>query len=166
MEDNRVKPTTQVIGVKANQLLHELAVENGIASRYFLTQVLLREARSEATMLDGERLKARLQLINEVNDELVDLINNPPKDAILDWDYSTNPKSIYMRVWQAHKRLGAQGKSEEEIHNYCIERYGLDYPVKDMPQKTPKNNPEWVGGGVVAQKIKTARETSRKIEVQ
>lgn len=153
MEDNRVKPTTQVIGVKANQLLHELAVENGVASRYFLTQVLLREARSEATMLDGERLKARLQLINEVNDELVDLINNPPQGDVFDWEYSNNPRSIYMKVWQAHKRMASRGVDEKQIHEYCIKRYGLDFPVKATPQKTPKSNPNWVGGGKNARKI-------------
>ena len=154
MEENRVAPTTQIIGAKANELLHQLAQENGIATRFFLSQMLIREARSEATMLDGERLKARLQLINEVNDELVDLINNPPKEAIIDWDYSTNPKSIYMRVWTAHKRLAEQGKSAEEIHRYCIDRYGIDYDIKDTPQKTPKANPTWAGGGKNARKIK------------
>ena len=164
--DNRVKPTTQIIGVKANQLLHELAVENGVSAKFLIPYVLLREARTEATMLDGERLKKRLALIEEVQAELTDLINNPPKEAIFDWDYSTNPKSIYMRVWQTHKRMSQRGNTEEEIHDYCIQRYGIDFPIKETPQRSPKKNPDWAGGGVKAQKIKQARETSRRIEVQ
>lgn len=166
MEDNRVKPTTQIIGAKANQLMHELAEENGIATKYFLSHIILREARAEATTLSGDRLKKRLQLISEANDELVDLINNPPQAVIVDWDYSTSPKSIYMRVWKAHKRLEAQGKDEKTIHDYCIKRYGIDFPVKASPQKSPKKNPDWVGGGAVSQKIKDAKEISRKIEVK
>lgn len=157
-----IKPTTIMLGEKANQLLKALAEENGMLSRYFFTKLIVREARAEATTLSAERLKTRLQLINEVEDELVDIINNPPKEMILDWDYSMNPKSIYMRVWKAHKRLAEQGKTEEEIHEYCIRRYGRDYPVKATPSKSPKTNPEWVGGGVKAEKIKNAR----KITVQ
>ena len=154
--DDRIKPTTQIIGIKANQLLTELANENGVAKKYFLSHMLVREARAEATALDGERLKKRLALINEVQDELVDLINNPPQGDVFDWEYSQNPRSIYMKVWQAHKRMASRGVSEEQIHDYCIKRYGLDFPVKETPQKSPKSNPDWVGGG----------KNARKIEVQ
>lgn len=153
--ENRIKPTTQIIGAKANQLLHELARENGVSTKYFVPFMLLREARSEATMLDGERLKKRLALIEDVQTELTLLINNPPREMLSDWDYSTKPKSIYMRVWQAHKRLEGRGASEEEIHKYCIDHYGIDFPVKQMPQRSPKANPEWAGGGA-----------RRKIEVK
>lgn len=141
-----IKPTTIYLGEKANELLKELSAENGMLSRYFFTKIIAREARAEATALNGDKLKARLKLIGDVEDELVDIINNPPREMVADWDYSMNPKAIYMRVWQAHKRLAGQGKSEEEIHEYCIKRYGTDYPVKDMPQRTPKVNPNWTGG--------------------
>ena len=147
-----LKPTTLMLGEKANELLKQLAGENGIASRYFFTKIIIREARAEASTLSGDRLKARLKLIDDVADELVDIINNPPKVAIADWDYSTDPKSIYMRVWAAHKRLAKKGLSEAEIHDYCLDHYGLDYEIKETPTKTPKNNPDWVGGGANAKK--------------
>lgn len=155
-----IKPTTVMLGDKANELLKKLAEENGMLSRYFFTKLIVREARAEATMLDADRLKARLQLIDEVESELVNIINNPPKEMIADWDYSMNPKSIYMRVWKAHKRLAERGWTDEQIHQYCLDRYGRDYPVKITPQKSPKTNPEWVGGGVKAEKIKNARKIS------
>lgn len=161
-----IKATTLFLGDKANELFKKLAAENGMNSRYFFTKLIVREARAEAAALDADRLKERLKLIDEVNDELTDLITNPPKEVISDWDYSMAPKSIYMRVWAAHKRLATQGKSEEEIHNYCIEKYGRDYNIKSTPTKNPKRNPNWVGGGVVSQKIKGAQEVSRKIEVK
>ena len=46
------------------------------------------------------------------------------------------------------------------------EEFNIDYDIKDTPTKSPKRNPDWVGGGAVANKIKEAKETSRKIEVQ
>lgn len=161
-----LKPTTLYLGEKANRLLKELANENGLASRFFFTKIIIREARAEATTLTADKLKERLQLIDEVNDELVDLINNPPKTMLADKDFSTNPKSIYAKVWDAHRRLARRGMSKEEIHDYCLTRYGIDYDIKDTPTKSPKRNPDWVGGGAVASKIKEAKETSRKIEVQ
>ena len=161
-----IKPTTIMIGEKANELLKKLAEENGLASRYFYTKLIIREARAEATTLTAEKLKERLALIDEVNDELVDIINNPPQEMVADWDYSTNPRSIYMRVWDAHKRLAKKGLSDEEIHDYCIKRYGLDYPIKETPSKSPKKNPDWVGGGVKAEKIKQAQSVSKKIRVE
>ena len=136
--DNKLKPTTIYLGSKANQLFHRLAEENGVATRYFFTKMIVREARSEATTLSGDKIKERLKLIDEVNDELVDIINNPPKGLLADRDYSMEPHSIYMRVWDAHKRLAKKGKTEEEIHEYCIERYGLDYPIKPTPNKAPR----------------------------
>lgn len=161
-----LKPTTLMLGEKANKLLKQLSADNGMASKYFFTKIIVREARAEATTLTADKLKARLQLIAEVEDELVDIINNPPKELIADWDYSMNPKSIYMRVWSAHRRLEKRGWSAEDIHAYCIEHYGRDYKIKSTPTKSPKNNPEWVGGGVVAQKVKDANKVSRKIEVK
>ena len=161
-----LKPTTLMLGEKANRLLKELSAENGLASRFFFTKIIIRESRAEATTLDGERLKERLKLIDEVNDELVDIINNPPKEMLSDWDYSTKPKSIYMRVWSAHKRLSEKGWGENEIRDYCLSRYGVDFPVKDTPQRTPKKNPDWVGGGAVAQKIKDAKKVSKRIEIK
>lgn len=161
-----IKPTTIYLGEKANRLLKELANENGLASKFFFTKVIIREARAEATTLSGDKLKGRLQLIEEVNDELVDLINNPPKGQLADRDFSTNPKSIYTKIWTAHKRLADKGMTEEEIHDWCIENYGMDLKIKPTPSKSPKKNPDWTGGGRVAQKLKRARETSRKIEVE
>lgn len=161
-----LKPTTLLLGEKANKLLKELASENGLASRYFFTKIIIREARAEATTLTADRLKKRLQLIDEVNDELVDLINNPPKVALADKDFSTVPKSIYTKIWSAHKRLAKKGMAEDDIHVYCMERYGMDFTIKATPTKTPKRNPDWVGGGAVAQKIKQAKKVSKKIEVK
>lgn len=159
-----IKPTTVILGEKANELLHKLARENEIASKYFFTKIIIREARAEASTLTADKLKERLQLIEEVSDELVDLINNPPKEVIADWEYSTKPKSIYMKIWQAHKRLSKRGWSEESIHAYCLDRYGQDFKVKPTPQKTPKNNPEWVGGGTKAQKIREANAVSEELK--
>lgn len=161
-----IKPTTTIIGEKANRLLKELSAENGLASKFFFTKIIIREARAEATALTGDKLKERLQLIDEVNDELVELINNPPKDQLADRDYSTNPKSIYMKIWATHKRLAEKGMTEGEIHDYCLDNYGMDFKIKTTPTKSPKRNPDWVGGGRVAQKIKNAKEVSKKIEVQ
>lgn len=161
-----IQPTTLYLGEKANKLLKMLAEENQIASRYFFTKIIIREARAEATALTADKLKERLKLIDEVNDELVDLINNPPKYQLADRDYSTDPKRIYQRVWEAHRRLKAQGKSDADIHDYCITQYGLDFDINETPTKSPKRNPDWVGGGKVAEKIKKAKEASRKIEVE
>lgn len=161
-----IKPTTLMLGEKANKLLKLLSADNGMASKYFFTKIIVREARAEATALTADKLKERLKLIDEVEDELVDIINNPPKELVADWDYSMNPKSIYMRVWSAHKRLEKKGWSEEDIHAYCVENYGRDYNIKSTPTKTPKSNPDWVGGGVVAFKLKQAKEVSKKIEVK
>lgn len=161
-----IKPTTLFLGEKANKLLKELASENGMASRFFFTKIIIREARAEATTLEAEKLKERLKLIDEVNDELVDLINNPPQETLADKDFSTKPKSIYAKIWDTHRRLEKRGFSEAEIHDYCLTRYGMDFNIKSTPSKSPKKNPDWVGGGAVAQKIKEARKTSRKIEVE
>lgn len=161
-----IKPTTVYLGDKANKLLKQLAEENGIGSKFFFTKLIIREARAEATTLTADKLKDRLRLIDDVNDELVDIINNPPKELVFDWDYSKNPKSIYMKVWAAHKRLAKRGWGAEEIHSYCIERYGMDINIKETPTKTPKRNPEWVGGGTKAQKIKKAKEASNRIEIK
>ena len=161
-----IKPTTLFLGEKANKLLKELANENNMASRYFFTKIIIREARAEATGLTADKLKERLKLIDEVNDELVDLINNPPKEQLADRDFSTEPKKIYAKIWEAHRRLTAQGMSEAEIHDYCLDRYGMDLKISKTPSKSPKRNPEWVGGGAVASKIKQARAVSRKIEVK
>ena len=161
-----IKPTTTIIGEKANRLLKELSAENGLASKFFFTKIIIREARAEATALTGDKLKERLQLIDEVNDELVDLINNPPKEQLADRDYSLKPKSIYMKIWATHKRLAEKGMTEGEIHDYCLDNYGMDFKIKTTPTKSPKRNPDWVGGGRVAQKIKNAKEVSKKIEVQ
>lgn len=156
-----LKPTTLYLGERAKQLLKELARENGMSTKYFFTKIILREARNEAASLSAEKLKRRLVLIDEVNDELMDYIKNPPKTQIDNREYSTNPRAVYMKVWKAHERLGIKGWSEEEIHDYCMEMYGIDYPVKRTPTKSPKRNPDWVGGGAYAKKIKEAKEASK-----
>lgn len=161
-----LKPTTLFLGAKAYQLFSELAKENQMARKFFLTKIIIREARAEATGLTADKLKARLQLIDEVNDELVDAINNPPKTQLADREYSTDPKRIYQKIWEAHRRLSARGMDEKAIHDYCLDMYGMDYNIKKTPTKNPKRNPDWVGGGPVAEKIKKAQETSKKIEVQ
>lgn len=164
MKDDRVQPTTQILGAKASQLLKELATENGVKTRYFFTTLLIREARAEATMLTAEKLKNRLALIDEVVAEQVDLINDPPKCESLGIDYSTKPKTIYAKIWEAHRRLTEKGWGEEEIHDYCLKRYGMDIDITKNPNTSPKKNPNWVGGGKVAAKIKQAKEVSRKLE--
>ena len=161
-----LKPTTLFLGAKAHQLFSELASENQMARKFFLTKIIIREARAEATGLTADKLKARLQLIDEVNDELVDAINNPPKTQLADREYSTDPKRIYQKIWEAHRRLSARGMDEKAIHDYCLDMYGMDFQIKKTPTKNPKRNPDWVGGGPVAEKIKKAQETSRKIEVE
>ena len=148
--ENRLQPTTIMLSKSANELLKKLAEENGMVSRYFFTKIIVREARAEATALSADKLKERLALINRVEDELVDLINNPPKVAVADKDLSTRPKSIYMRVWDTHKRLEKKGWSKEAIREYCLARYGMDYDIKPTPSKSPKKNPDWVGGGARA----------------
>lgn len=158
MEDDRVRPTTQILGAKASRLLKELAAENGMRTKYFFTALLIREARAEATMLTAEKLKNRLALIDEVVAEQVDLINNPPKGQVFDYNYSTEPKKIYARIWAAHRRLSEKGWSDGKIHEYCLDRFGMDIKTEAMPQKSPKKNPNWVGGGKVAAKIKAARK--------
>lgn len=158
-----LKPTTLYLGEKAKQLLIELARENGMSPKYFFTKIILREARNEAASLSAEKLKRRLVLIDEVNDELMEFIKNPPKTEIDNREYSTNPKAIYMKVWKAHERLESKGWSAEEIHEYCLEMYGIDYPVKRTPTKSPKRNPDWVGGGAYAKKIKEAKEASKEL---
>lgn len=159
-----IKPTTLFIGDKAHRLMKELAAENGMASKYFFTKMLIREAKSEATMLTADRLRERLKLIDEVNDELVELINNPPKTQLADRDFSKRPKSIYAKVWAAHKRLAKMGASEGEIHEYCLDRYGMDFDIMETPTKSPKKNPDWVGGGAVAEKIKKAKQISVELK--
>lgn len=161
-----LKPTTLFLGAKAHQLFSELANENQMARKFFLTKIIIREARAEATGLTADKLKARLQLIDEVNDELVDAINNPPKTQLADREYSTDPKRIYQKIWEAHRRLKKRGMDEKAIHGYCLDMYGMDFKIKKTPTKNPKRNPDWVGGGPVAQKIKEAQEVSRKIEVE
>ncbi len=161
-----LKPTTLFLGEKAHQLFSELAKENQMSRKFFLTKIIVREARAEATGLRADKLKARLQLIDEVNDELIDAINNPPKTQLADREYSTDPKRIYQKIWEAHRRLKKRGMDEEYIHNYCLDMYGMDFKIKKTPTKNPKRNPDWVGGGPVAQKIKDAQEVSRKIEVE
>lgn len=161
-----IKPTTLFLGEKANELLHALARENGMASRFFFTKIIVREARTEATMLASDKLKERLRLIDDVNDELNQLIANPPKEQLADRECSTNPKRIYQKIWEAHRRLKKRGLSEEEIHDYCIGRYGMDVNINKTPSKNPKRNPDWVGGGKVSQKIKEARETSKRLRIK
>lgn len=161
-----IKPTTIFLGEKADRLFKQLASENEIAPQYFITKLILRDARTEATTLTSTKLKERLQLINEVEDELVELINNPPKERLAGRVASTKPKNIYAKVWTAHKRLEARGWSDDAIKAYCLDRYGMDIDIKNTPSKNPKSNPDWVGGGKVAQKIKKAQQVSRKIVVE
>ena len=161
-----IQPTTLFLGEKASQLLKELAADNDMASRYFFTKIIIREAKAEAAALTSDRLEARLKLIDEVSDELADLISNPPQDQLNSYEYSTEPKKIYAKIWEAHRRLKRKGWGEAEIHDYCLTRYGMDIKIKKTPTKNPKQNPEWVGGGPVAGKIKKAKEVSRKIEVE
>lgn len=164
MIDNRIEPTTIYLGKKADQLLKQLAAENGISYKFFFTKMLVREARAEATTLTSDKMKERLALIDSVNDELVELINDPPIEML--GVASTNRKAIYTKIWSAHQRLEQRGWSAEDIHKYCLNRYGLDFAIDKTPTKSPKRNPEWCGGGRVANKIKEARENSRKIEVE
>lgn len=127
------------MGEKGEQLLNELARENDMLPKYFYTKVLVREAKAEATMLPHEKLQKRLQLIDEVNDELVDIINTAPvvvEDA--------TPRKVYARIWAQRKRWRSMGLSEEKIHNLCLQRYGFDPQPKRQPQKD--NNPEGKGG--------------------
>lgn len=158
-----IKPTTVLLGEKASQLFKELAVENGIAPKFFFTKIIVREARAEATTLTAEKLKERLKLIDEANDELIQMINCPPKCESLGIDYSTKPKTIYAKIWEAHRRLAEKGWGEEQIHDYCLKRYGMDIDITKNPNTSPKKNPDWVGGGKVAAKIKQAKEVSRKL---
>lgn len=158
------RQTTLCLGEKATRLFEELAQENEMATRYFFTKIIIREARAEATMLTADRLKERLKLIDEVNDELVDLINNPPKYQLATHEYSTDPKRVYQRVWEAHRRLKKRGWRDADIHDYCLTQYGLDYDISKTPTKNPKRNPDWVGGGKVAEKIRKAKEESEKLK--
>lgn len=158
MIDNRIEPTTIYLGKKADQLLKQLAAENGISYKFFFTKMLVREARAEATTLTSDKMKERLALIDSVNDELVELINNPPIEML--GVASTNRKAIYTKIWSAHQRLEQRGWSAEDIHKYCLNRYGLDFAIDKTPTKSPKRNPEWCGGGRVAAKIKQARKIS------
>lgn len=161
-----IKPTTILLGEKASQLYKELAIENGIAPKFFFEKLVIREARAEATTLASEKLKERLKLIDEANDELVQMINCPPKAENLGYDYSTKPKTIYAKIWEAHRRLAEKGWGDERIHNYCLARYGMDIDITKNPNTSPKKNPNWVGGGKVAAKIKQAKEASRRLEVE
>lgn len=161
-----LKPTTFFIGEKAQRLFKMMSAENKMGSRLFFTKLLIREARAEATALPADKLKERLALIEEVNDELIYLINNPPKTILADREYTHNPKRVYQKIWEAHRRLKGRGFSEKEIHEYCLDMYGLDIDPQKTPTKSPKRNPNWVGGGPVAQKIKQARENSKGIEVE
>lgn len=156
---------TITLGDKADKLIRELAAENEMSAKFFFTKIIIREARRELPMLEADRLKERIKLIDEVNDELTGARLSPPKGE-LSYSYSERPKSIYTRIWTAHKRLEARGFSEQEIHEYCLDRYGVDFKMKEVPARSPKKNPEWVGGGPVAQKIKEAQEVSRKIKVE
>lgn len=160
IEESRLEPFSLPLGKKAVELLKQLAGENEMAAKYFYTKIIIREARSEAAGLTADRLKERLRLIDEANDELIELINNPPKNELQDREYSTNPKRIYQRLWEAHRRLKKRGVSEAAIHDYCLTRFGMDISPKKTPSKNPKLNPEWVGGGRVAAKIKQARKIS------
>ena len=160
-----LKPTTIYLGEKASKLLKELSAENEMASRFFFTKIIIREAKAEVSALAGDKLKERLRLINEVNDELQEIIVKAPHEMV-GAEVSTDPRKVYKKIWDTHKRLEKRGWSEGEIHDYCLTRYGMDFDIKKTPTKTPKNNPEWVGGGANAEKIKEARETSRKIEVK
>lgn len=161
-----LEPTTLYLGEKANKLLKELAAENEMASRFFFTKIIIREARNSVAGLRGDKLKERLQLIDEANDELVNIINNAPFYLESVTDENTNPRKIYARIWDTHKRLEKKGLSKLEIHDYCLARYGIDFDIKKTPTKNPKSNPDWVGGGTKAKEIKQARETSRKIEIE
>lgn len=159
-----IKPTTIMLGEKANKLLKALAAENGIASRYFFTKIITREARAEVATLVADKMKERVALINEVEDELVEIINNPPQEQMADRDFSHKPKSIYAKIWAAHKRLAERGMEEEEIHEYCLSRYGMDIDIKATPSRTPKNNPNWAGGGIHSKKYKQANKVSIEIK--
>lgn len=161
-----IRPTTVLLGEKASQLFKELAAENGIAPKVFFTKIIIREARAEAAALSSDRLKERLQLIAEAEDEWVDCVNNPPKCESLGIDYSTKPKTIYAKIWDAHRRLTEKGWGDEQIHDYCLARYGMDIDITKNPNTSPKKNPNWVGGGKVAAKIKQAKEASRKLKVE
>lgn len=155
-----LKPTTIFLGEKANQLLHELARENGLESRYFFTKLIIRDAQTEATALTADRLKERLELIRDVNDELTYIINNPPKSELADKDYSMEPRNIYRKIWIAKKRLAERGWSEEAIRAECLKRYGMDIDFTPTPKRNPKRNPNWTGGGRVAAKLKEAKRVS------
>lgn len=141
-EDSRVNPITFFLGNNALKLYKKLAGENSIDPLFFLIKLLVREGRAEATTLTGDKLKERLELIDKVNDELVDLINNPPKGYLVK-TYVDTPRATYSRVWAARKRLASRGWSEEDIHNYCLSNYGVDYNFKKTPKKNPTQYENW-----------------------
>lgn len=133
-QEDKLKQVKILLGVKGIELLEALARENDMLPKYYYTKLLVREAKAEASMLPYEKLQKRLQLIDEVNDELVDIINTAPAMT-----GNATPRTLYTRIWAARKKWRSMGFSEEEIHNLCLERYGYDPRPKRQPQKN--NNP-------------------------
>lgn len=139
VQEDKLKQVKILLGVKGIELLEQLARENDMLPKYYYTKVLVRVAKAEASMLPHDKLQKRLQLIDEVNDELVDIINTAP--AMTE---TATPRQLYSRIWAARKKWRSMGFSEEEIHHLCLERYGFDTQPKRQPQKN--NNPEGLGG--------------------
>lgn len=143
-----LKPTTIFLGEKAAHLLKLLAQENGMAYEHFFTKLILREARAEASMLSLDKLEERLKLIDEVADEQAYIVGNPTIEKATHHP-TTNPKSVYYKVWVMRERLKRKGWVEEEIHKYCMRRYGYDIKVKKrikIEDKSETNNVEVKNG--------------------
>lgn len=138
-----LKPTTILLGEKAAHLLKLLAQENGMAYEHFFTKMIIREARAEASMLSLDKLEERVKLIDEVADEQAYIVGNPTIEKTTHTPTS-NPKSIYYKVWVMRERLKKRGMSEEEIHKYCMKRYGYDLTIKKRIKVEDKSKPETI----------------------
>lgn len=139
-----LKPTTIFLGEKAAHLLHLMAGENGMAYEHFFTKLIIREARAEASMLSLDKLEERLKLIDEVADEQAYIVSNPTIEKATHKSPTTNPKSVYYKVWVMRERLKKKGWGEEEIHKYCMRRYGYDLKVKKRIKIEDKSETESV----------------------
>lgn len=120
------------LGDKARELLEAMAKEANIKPKYFLTKLLLYQARARAVVLTADKLQERLKLIEEVDDELTDYVNRETWQPL---NTLTDERAVYKKIWMMRKRLEQRGMTDKQIHDFCMRRYGRDFKIAKTPEK-------------------------------
>lgn len=128
------------MGENTKKLYQEVAKDENINPEYLFHRMLVDRAEDGLAALPMDKMKDRVGLIQESNREKRTAVAKASRRVKVD-------RHSYQVIWQWKKRLKERGYTDQQIHNMCIEKYGIDYETKPTPSKNPRLNPKWKGGG-------------------